>query len=132
MAPTDVIAVNAAGAIPYFAERPAIDMLGLNDVHIAHRGQVSPNAPAGHKRSDANYILERRPAFIVLSPIVEEGQPLVRGRNLPSIEALLANDELTRDYMRVRINALSSHEVILARADVADGLRSAGLVSSVP
>ena len=35
----DVIALEAAGAVPYVSERAAIDMLGLNDRHIARSGQ---------------------------------------------------------------------------------------------
>ena len=31
-----LFAVTAAGCLPYFSELPALDMLGLNDRHIAH------------------------------------------------------------------------------------------------
>lgn len=34
--PSTSIAVAAAGAIPYYAQRMTIDMRGLNDLHIAH------------------------------------------------------------------------------------------------
>ena len=55
-APQDAIAVVDAGALAYYSERRTIDILGLNDTHIAH----SPD------RSDAAYVLAQRPKVIQL------------------------------------------------------------------
>jgi hypothetical protein len=54
----DLIAVNTAGALPYYSERPAIDMLGLTDATIAQRPVfiVSPGW-AGHRRGWGAYVL---------------------------------------------------------------------------
>ena len=62
-----VLATNTAGSIPYFSRLKTIDMLGLNDVHIAHRtivdlGKGSP----GHEKGDGVYVLSRRPDYIHL------------------------------------------------------------------
>ena len=62
-----VIATNTAGSIPYFSRLKTIDMLGLNDLHIAHRpiadlGKGSP----GHEKGDGVYVLSRRPDYIHL------------------------------------------------------------------
>ena len=54
--PDDKIAVVDAGALAYYSGRPLIDILGLNDVHIAH----SPN------KSDADYVLAQHPKIIQL------------------------------------------------------------------
>jgi arabinofuranosyltransferase len=60
-----VIATNTAGSIPYFSRLKTIDMLGLNDLHIAHRpitdlGKGSP----GHEKGDGVYVLSRRPDYV--------------------------------------------------------------------
>jgi arabinofuranosyltransferase len=65
--PGAVIATNTAGSIPYFSRMKTIDMLGLNDLHIAHRpiadlGKGSP----GHEKGDGVYVLSRRPDYIHL------------------------------------------------------------------
>lgn len=55
-APQDVIAVVDAGALAYYSERRTIDIIGLNDAHIAH-------APG---KSDAAYVLAQRPKVVQL------------------------------------------------------------------
>lgn len=66
--PDVVIAVNAAGQIPYWSEVSAIDTLGLTDEHIAHREPYvfEPRVP-GHMKGDARYILDRRPDIIIVT-----------------------------------------------------------------
>lgn len=131
-AESDVIAVNAAGAIPYFSERPAIDMMGLNDAHIARHGQTQMRAPAGHKRHDAAYVLDQTPAFIVLSPLVEQGQDIAAATaSLPSVSALLGDERFWREYQRVRISDLATHEVVFARNDRAEALGRDGYATIV-
>jgi hypothetical protein len=67
--PGDWIAVNPAGALPYYSERPCIDMLGLCDPVIA-RSRPDPSFPKavaepGHAKGDGAYVLSRRPAVIL-------------------------------------------------------------------
>jgi arabinofuranosyltransferase len=67
--PTDtLIATGIAGAMPFYAERPALDTLGLNDLHIAHL-QVSSigQGVAGAEKTDDDYILSRDPDYIPYS-----------------------------------------------------------------
>ncbi len=61
------IASPVVGAIPYYAHRRTIDMLGLVDRHIAREGKVAPAEAAGHQRSDSEYVLSRRPDYIIYS-----------------------------------------------------------------
>lgn len=65
-APSDaVIATNTAGSIPYFSKLKTIDMLGMNDEHIAHRQIPSMGKGwAGHEKGDGAYVLSRRPDYI--------------------------------------------------------------------
>ncbi len=59
------IAVVAAGATPYFSERPSEDLLGKNDSVIAHRAPSGVFSP-GHDKWDYRYSLgERHPDLIV-------------------------------------------------------------------
>jgi len=62
-----LIAVDAAGQVPYFAELPAIDMFGINDLHIgrlnvATLGRGTP----GHEKFDLIYVITRQPEYIVI------------------------------------------------------------------
>jgi peptidoglycan/LPS O-acetylase OafA/YrhL len=62
------IAVAAAGATPYFAERPTEDLLGKNDRHVAKlapRGVFSP----GHDKWDYAYSLGQRGSKLVVEPV---------------------------------------------------------------
>lgn len=69
-----VIALNTAGSPPYFApDNTYIDMLGLNDPHIArknveiHYDIVYQKFP-GHNKGDGEYILSRKPDYIIVGP----------------------------------------------------------------
>ena len=61
--PGKTVAVDAAGKMPYFSGLYAMDMLGLNDVHIAHK-EIRNYRYSGHNKWDADYILERHPDLI--------------------------------------------------------------------
>ena len=67
------IALNTAGSTPFFApQHRFIDMLGLNDKHIAHR-QIKERRTwmqqfPGHGKGDGQYILQRKPDYIILGP----------------------------------------------------------------
>lgn len=57
-----LLAVDAAGKIPFYSGLPVVDMLGLNDAHIAH--QPAGYFEAGHNKYDPDYVLARRPDLI--------------------------------------------------------------------
>lgn len=60
-----LVALNTAGAIPYYSRLPTLDMLGLTDRVIAHHSFYDAEAATGHRRAHASYVLERRPQVIV-------------------------------------------------------------------
>jgi hypothetical protein len=64
---TTVVAVVPAGSIPYESRLPSIDMLGLNDEHIAHRHIDLPAIIVGHEKYDSEYVLHRKPEIIILN-----------------------------------------------------------------
>lgn len=68
-----LVALNSAGAGPYHApDHRFIDMLGLNDRHIAKRRIDKIELPwqkkAGHLKGDGNYVLDRKPDYIIIGP----------------------------------------------------------------
>ncbi len=68
--PGATIAVDAAGKVPYVSGLRAIDMLGLNDHHIARTPERE--FLVGHSRYDPGYILEREPDLIMAWSTNEE------------------------------------------------------------
>ncbi|MFH2003070.1 MAG: hypothetical protein ABIK28_25610 [Planctomycetota bacterium] len=65
--PGDQLAISTAGAIAYFSDIPVIDMLGLNDLHIARsKPENFGSGMAGHECGDVEYVLSLQPRFILL------------------------------------------------------------------
>jgi hypothetical protein len=71
-----LLAVNAAGIVPYVSGLRTLDMLGLNDVHIAHHRQALGLGAIGHEKHDAKYVLSRQPGAILLGLPVLSLYPL--------------------------------------------------------
>lgn len=59
-----IIATDAAGAIKYYSGLPVIDILGLNDIHIAHKEVALGKGVAGHEKQDNSYVLKKNPLYI--------------------------------------------------------------------
>lgn len=65
--PDASIAISDVGAVGYFSERHVLDMFGLIDAHIARlHGRM-------HYKGDARYILSRKPSYIVLVSLNDQG-----------------------------------------------------------
>jgi len=61
-----LIAVTAAGCIPYASELPTVDMLGLNDYYTPrHPPKNFGTGMLAHELGDANYVLKRNPDIII-------------------------------------------------------------------
>lgn len=71
-----VVAVGAAGLIPYHSERVTIDMLGKVDLHIAHLQKPLGRGIPGHEKYDLGYVLGRRPNYIIFARLDPKGVPL--------------------------------------------------------
>lgn len=61
-----VIAAVPVGALAYESRLTTIDMLGINDEHIAHRDLSIGTLAAGHEKYDTSYVLGRSPDIIIL------------------------------------------------------------------
>ena len=90
-----LIAVDAAGQVPYFSELPAIDMFGINDLHIgrlsvATLGEGTP----GHEKFDLGYVIARAPTYVVIygnlfDSVKEYERAPVEWTNDPAMEKFL-------------------------------------------
>jgi len=97
------IAVAVAGAIPRYSRLRAIDLLGLNDATIARTPVENPGeGQAGHERSNARYVLDRAPDYIVIGEYgLHEAVDLARPPLqffYPAEEDLVRSPEFQRDY----------------------------------
>jgi hypothetical protein len=106
-APDDAaIAVLAAGAIPFESRLETIDMLGINDEHIAHQSVTvgSRLAAAGHEKYDSQYVLARRPDAVILfdalepRPFGREDYDRLRFALTPAAADMVTSPQLWRDY----------------------------------
>lgn len=64
-----LLAMNLVGLVPYRTGMPVIDMLGLNDKHIALAkiARIRPETGTyiGHFKYDGNYVCEKQPDILV-------------------------------------------------------------------
>ncbi len=74
------LACNGAGAIPYFADLPTVDQLGLNDVWVARHGaRPTDYTRPGHQRFATHaYLVERGVTFVIGSPVLVPRGTLTR------------------------------------------------------
>ncbi len=113
-----LVAVTAAGAIPYFSRLPALDLFGLNDRHIARtpaRGRW-----IAHDRGDADYVMDREPDLIVFGILGNYRPPPSYRRELGP------GSRLHRDYVRIRVRGRDPWPVVSsvwARREGRAGLR---------
>jgi hypothetical protein len=104
--PNAVVASTPAGAIAYYMDHNVIDMLGLNDVHIAHAAvDGSGSGRAGHEKGDGKYVLSRSPDYILLGnvavlPRAIEGDEMEGKLVQRSEREIWADPEFHRRYER--------------------------------
>lgn len=94
--PGSLLAIDAAGKVPYYSGLPTIDMLGLNDRHIGQRSMPIEPFIVGHAKHDADYALSKRPTLIAAWAL--QGQDLRWG---------LTRDKYSAHYeMKYLVNSL--------------------------
>ncbi|MEM7203541.1 MAG: hypothetical protein AAF628_24975 [Planctomycetota bacterium] len=95
-----LLAVTAAGCMPFWTGFPAIDMLGLNDHFIArHPPKNFGSGKLGHELGDGAYVLDRNPDLIVYTHGLES-ERYRAGRQLKAMP------EYQRRYQRLWFRAL--------------------------
>lgn len=78
-----LMAVTAAGSLPYWSELPALDMLGLNDYYLPRNPPENIGSGLlGHELGDGKYVLSQKPDIIVFhvgtKPNFRSGKELER------------------------------------------------------
>lgn len=97
-----VVALNQAGIIPYYSQLPTIDMLGLNDVHIAHSGKRDYSLWYAHQTGDGAYVLSRKPDIIIFSGLKLSAEP----GDFISDREIWASDQFKNEYELVEWNGI--------------------------
>jgi arabinofuranosyltransferase len=106
-----MVAVTAAGCIPYWSALPSLDMLGLNDKHIAkNRPKDIGGGNLGHEFGDGEYVLSRKPDMIIFSvgtyPVFRAGLELEKMEKFydeykPISISLKERDFISKVYIRL-------------------------------
>lgn len=98
-----LLAVTAAGCLPYWSELPCLDMLGLNDYHIArHKPEIIGRGRLGHEMGDGAYVFGRRPDIICFH-IGSKYDSFRSG------EEMMGMDEFFEQYSPVRVRGTNPH-----------------------
>jgi hypothetical protein len=104
--PDTKVAVVPVGAIGYESQRHVLDMLGINDEHIAHRDVPLGAFPGGHEKYDSEYVLDSRPDIIILTdglsaqPWGAREYESLRDGLILAVADMLDNPRLATEYER--------------------------------
>jgi hypothetical protein len=103
-----LMAVDPAGALPYWSELPSLDMLGLNDHYLPrHPPPDFGRGPIAHELGDGRYVLDRRPDLVVfLLPTGAEHGYFLSGRQMQQ------DPRFFRDYTLVRFEGHEPYRVV--------------------
>jgi len=102
--PGTTIALGPAGYIPYKTGFKTYDLYGITDRHIAHREMAFQQGYAGHEKHDGDYIIGRRPDYILLGNVDVTDQP--RRGLIPPLNRevdIVQNQTFRQDYEMVNI-----------------------------
>jgi hypothetical protein len=92
--PSTLVALNAAGIIPYYSQLATIDMLGLNDIHIAHQGKRDKELRYGHQVGDGLYVLSREPDVILFGGLARKPGSFISDQEIWHSPQFQANYDL--------------------------------------
>jgi hypothetical protein len=102
--PGTLVALSSIGALPYYADRPIVDMMGLTDRRIGRLEMASMGrGPAGHEKGDGAYVLARRPDLILFDKghlfrtEADSAQVYAGARGVSELE-IAASSDFHRDY----------------------------------
>ncbi len=125
-----LVAVDAAGAIPFYSELRSLDMLGLNDAHIArHHPESFGHGVQGHELGDGAYVLSKEPDIIVASVLGSSRLAFRGGREME------ADPRFHEWYRRVRMRGeepVPTRFNIFCRLDGRVGIRRTDGAVTVP
>lgn len=85
------IATMAAGAIPYYATLPTVDMLGLNDPWVIAHGHKVTGKPGHERVAPLSYLIDRRITLVMNYPRIAKAD-LKNSSEFDDIRSLLQGD----------------------------------------
>lgn len=108
-----LVAVDAAGSVPYFSQLPSLDLLGLNDRYIAHHPPADHGSGfIGHDLGNGDYVWRRRPDILYFC--VYPASPSTIWGGVPcfrSAREFASKPELQQEYMSVAFQARAAHPI---------------------
>ena len=111
-----LLAVDAAGSVPYFSRLPAVDMLGLSDGFLAHhRPEDFGSGALGHELGDGAYVLSRQPDLVLFCHTFAKPEPCFRS----GVE-MVRSPEFAKAYRLIRLEGQDPYRfraVAWARAE---------------
>lgn len=109
-----LVAVDAAGVLPYVSRLPCLDMLGLNDRYLAtHPPATFGTGWVGHELGDGAYVFRREPDLILFGSHVGSSRGTWTGGR-----QLFAMPEFHRRYRAVILEARTGvRATVFARVD---------------
>lgn len=126
--PGATLATTAAGIIPYYSGLYTIDMLGLTDPYVARRGRRTFSLP-GHELSATDYVLDRKPDFIIIYDLVFTQAPvsakdIVENTRWPAAYEMVTSPRFRREYFMSHAEIVpGTYFVYFVRANPAPGSR---------
>ena len=103
-----LLAAAAVGSLCYYSKLPSLDMLGLNDRHIAtHRPDDIGTGLIGHELGDGAYAMSRQPDLLVFCGPTGRPRPCNRGE-----KEMFAHPDFRRDYQLVHFRGTEPFEVV--------------------
>ena len=99
----------ALGGFCYYYGGQIVDGLGLADLHVAHMPVEMGHGAAGHEKFDADYIIERAPDYIAMSPgfheyeMSEDAYWRLDGSHIPMIYTLRNHPRFAEMYEYIHV-----------------------------
>jgi arabinofuranosyltransferase len=95
-----LVAVDSAGALPYFSRLPSLDMLGLNDRYLAtHPPPGFGQGPLAHELGDGAYMVRRQPDLVVFCLPAGSDHACFRGGR-----QMVADPSFRRDFVLMSLD----------------------------
>jgi len=109
------IAVSPAGAIPYFSRLYTVDMLGLNDKHIAKNGLKYRDTPGHFKMASLEYLDSKSVNIIIGHPI------MIKTIELPDFRKKFYSDRrIIKKILPTVASSLDDDEIKIAEIPIND------------
>ncbi|MBI2620588.1 MAG: hypothetical protein HYW57_10970 [Ignavibacteriales bacterium] len=110
-----MMAINPSGIIPYYSGLKTIDMLGLNNRHIARKGSLNRQLQVGHRKGDGRYVLESQPNLLILGSVTPTDHfqtgVIDSSSMLVSDRQIVSSEEFKEQYRDTVVQLPSSGEL---------------------